>query len=933
MTPTRWEKIDALFHEALALSPDQRPAFLDDACGADSSLRDEVESLLAADAEDLPLFQAAHDDLLTLLPAAETGEAPVIGNYEIERELGRGGMGAVYLARRADGQFEQEVALKVVKRGMDTDDILRRFRHERQILAALHHPHIAPLHDGGVTDDGRPFLAMEYVDGQSIDRYCDNQRLSVDARLQLFQTVCEAVQYAHQNLIVHRDLKPSNILVTNDGTVKLLDFGIAKLLDDRMALSGPLTHTGVRVMTPGYAAPEQVSGSVITTATDVYALGVVLYELLTGRRPADDTDAPERPSTAVTHAATTTTNGTTETKPPEIISAARATTTERLHRRLRGDLDTIVLKALRPEPERRYASADAFLDDIKRHLAGLPVTARPDTFGYRASKFIGRHRAAVLAAAVIFLLTVGFAATMAVQRNTIARERDSAEAMATYLEGVFGTSDPMLPQPERRDTMPVRTLLARSATDVRHTLSNTPVLQARMLNVLGRVHLNLGLYPAADSLLREALALRLEHLGADHPGVAETLHNLGQVKWRLRQPHVADSLFARAKTIRMAQHGSHHPEVALLQNLRGVVHLDLGDYETAERMVRAGYEVLRETPGPTDHNTLKSQQNLGLILQRQGRYDEAEPVLREALAHAQEEEHEVLRALILGNLSVVRMEQGAREEAVTFGREAATISTVRLGVHHPHTLTSKEALGLAMARFGAFDEAEAELRGVLEARQEMLGPQHPDVGNAYNLLGVTLTEGGAWSRAEPLFRESAALFQEGLGDTHPYVGISLVNLGRTRVALGAPEEAETNLNEALHIFEQRLGADHLYVSYPLVGLGWAALEKKEPEAAEMHLRKALALRLEAFAPDHTEVAEVKTLLGAALTAQGRYAEAEPLLLHSFEIGHDATDRNLQRFVHTHLAAYYRAQNQPDQAARYEALWAEKQATTAAEESR
>jgi len=422
LPPDRWYAVDRIFTEALDLRDGERAVFVRQACGSDDALYDEVIALLQSrEAAQAALGESATAFAALLLPdlqhhlddAARLPSGTRIGPYRLLEEIGRGGMGTVYLAERIDA-YHRRVALKLVKRGMDSDEILRRFRYERQILAGLEHPHIARLYDGGLSDDGRPYLAMEYVDGRPIDQYCDAATLDIDARLRLFASVCEAVQYAHQNLVVHRDLKPSNVLITAAGQVKLLDFGIAKLLDEEAAgVSAPVTRTGLRVMTPAYAAPEQVRGEAITTATHVYALGVVLYKLLTGQRPYEDVEEnaqaaeravleqePVRPSTAITKA--------TETLTPERASAARATSVERLQRRLQGDLDVMVLKALRKEPERRYASAAAFAEDIRRHLDGLPVTARPDTRSYRVRKFVRRHRFGVGTAAVFALLVSAF---------------------------------------------------------------------------------------------------------------------------------------------------------------------------------------------------------------------------------------------------------------------------------------------------------------------------------------------------------------------------------------------------------------------------------------------------------------------------------------------------------------------------------------------
>ncbi len=405
----RWIQIQALFDATLARPKDERTAFLRAACGDDPALYAEVASLLEADDGSHSLLDGS---ALDAFPEVMLMEGQRVGAYRILHEIGAGGMGTVFLAERADGQFEQRVALKLIKRGMDTEQILQRFRSERQILARLNHPHITRLFDGGLTDDGLPFFAMEYVEGVPIDAYCDVHHLTIEERLHVFRAVGEAVQYVHRNLIVHRDLKPENILITGDGTVKLLDFGIAKVLGNDESAN---TQVGRRVMTPAYAAPEQIRGEPITTATDVYALGLVLYELLSGHRPYRLSGAsqvereslicssePSPPSTMVGRVETASDREVT----PATISLTRRTRTDRLRRRLSGDLDTICLKALRKEPERRYISAEQFVEDVRRHLAGLPVMARRETAAYRMQKFIRRHRSGVVAA-IILLLGLG----------------------------------------------------------------------------------------------------------------------------------------------------------------------------------------------------------------------------------------------------------------------------------------------------------------------------------------------------------------------------------------------------------------------------------------------------------------------------------------------------------------------------------------------
>jgi len=431
-----WHRIEEVFVAALEHESFERDKFLDEACANDEPLRAEVDSLLASHEQaggfiEAPAVAFVHELLTDELTGSdeEAAVAPSlsgqrVGNYAIERELGRGGMGTVYLAHRADDQYKKLVAIKIVRRGMDTNDIVRRFRNERQILASLEHPNIARLLDGGTTGDGVPYIVMEYVEGVTITNYCDEQRLKTTERLQMFRIVCAAVQHAHQNLVVHRDLKPSNMLITADGTPKLLDFGIAKLLSPELSDdTSEHTLTELRILTPDYASPEQVRGETLTTTSDIYSLGVVLYELLTGHRPYHlinhaphelarviGEQQPAKPSTAAASVEILTRGD--DTKPqtaitPEAVSRARDTQPDKLHRLLSGDLDNVILMAMRKEPARRYSSVGQFSEDIRRHLDGLPVIARTDTFQYRSQKFIQRNKLGVAAATLVVLTLIG----------------------------------------------------------------------------------------------------------------------------------------------------------------------------------------------------------------------------------------------------------------------------------------------------------------------------------------------------------------------------------------------------------------------------------------------------------------------------------------------------------------------------------------------
>jgi serine/threonine protein kinase len=445
MTPERWQKVNELFYVALERGAGERRDFLAEACGEDEALSEEVESLVAAHERAGGFIQTpAFADAVQLLAGHE--ERPTtgrqVGAYRIIEEIGHGGMGAVYLAERADEQYKKRVAIKLIKRGMDTESVLKRFRNERQILANFDHPNIARLLDGGTTEDGLPYFVMEYIEGRSVDEYCDAHNLSITERLNLFRQICSAVSYAHRHLVIHRDIKPSNILVTVEGVPKLLDFGIAKILQSGASAETITTATGLRLMTPEYASPEQVGGAQVTIVSDVYSLGVVLYELLSGhspyrfksRSPQDIAQTigetePEKPSTVIDRVEETTDGQRSPvTLTPEGVSGTREGSPERLRRRLRGDLDNIVLTAMRKEPQRRYVSAEQFSEDIRRHLAGLLVLARRDALAHRAAKFVRRNKAAVTAAALISLTLLGGIVAITWQAHRFGVRGTTAEA-------------------------------------------------------------------------------------------------------------------------------------------------------------------------------------------------------------------------------------------------------------------------------------------------------------------------------------------------------------------------------------------------------------------------------------------------------------------------------------------------------------------------
>ncbi|NBB72204.1 MAG: protein kinase [Bacteroidetes bacterium] len=621
----RWHQIETLFEAALQQPPDERADWLADHCD-DPALRADVERLLDAHERtggilDAPLYPSE-------APAADRR----IGAYRTERLLGRGGMGRVYLATRADGQFEQHVALKLLQAGFPSEERAQRFRAERQILATLSHPHIAQLFDGGVTEDGQPYFVMEYVDGQPIDAYCDAHRLPIDARLRLFLDVCAAVQYAHRNLIVHRDLKPSNIFVTEAGTVKLLDFGIAKLLDaDRMPGAAPQTRTGVLPMTPEYASPEQVRDGAITTASDVYQLGVVLYELLTGQRPYNVRDRspsevervicdemPTRPSTAVTDA------------PSDTMDAPASP--DRLRKTLRGDLDTIVMKALRKEPDRRYASAEQLADDLQRYLNDEPVTARADAWTYRTRKFVRRHRWSVATVAGFLVLLIGYALTVTWQARQIAQERDraqietmKAEHVKAFLIALFGNAWQNV---GGSDSVAVRASLDSGVERLQQRLADQPEIRAEMMSAVAGVYLRLGDAAAAQPLLKGALAT---HRALEHPDeVASLLLELAEVAEQRSAPDRAEALYREALDIRRTERGDQRIATAQVKNQLAQSLESHGRDSAAVALYAEAAPVYRRAMGDSHTQTAVLLGRLGALYRERGDYASAEPLLRDA---------------------------------------------------------------------------------------------------------------------------------------------------------------------------------------------------------------------------------------------------------------------------------------------------------------
>lgn len=825
-----WQEIQELFFAAEGMTPSERAAFLDGRCAERDDLRRAVEKLLVADnrtgdmvaeivgraavehfvdqpTEAVPTEDASSEAVPTANTEPEAGER--IGPYRLIRVLGQGGMGTVYLAERVDGEYESQVAIKVIRGGLSLGEARRRFLQERQILARLNHPAVARLFDGGTTVAGSPYLVMEYIDGLPIDVYCDHHRLSIRQRLELFAEICQAVDDAHGNLVVHRDLKPSNILVTEDGRPKLLDFGISKLLDSHHSE----TAFGQRVLTPEYASPEQIRDQPITTAVDIYALGLLLHRLLTGTRPypvKPTTSAewfrticevePERPSVAVRRLAKNEGDDVLEG-----IANARAVSPSHLLRRLAGDLDHIVTKALRKEPRERYRSVDRLAADIRRHLQGLPVEARRGGFRYRAVRFVRRHRTPVVAALVAFFSLAFGLLGQAREAQRANREAIASAQVVDFLTDLFNASDPV----ETLDTTTVADLLHRAVERVQSELEGQPQVQARLMSTLGRVYHNRGLFEEALPLFRGALERRQAVLPAGDPQIATThldladdLRVLGQLDEAMphyekalqqRERHFgsdslevaqvlnnmalgwihgaesarAASLLTRALEIRRRELGRHYLVTQCLHNLT-LIALRRGDYRQAESRARETLEIKAEVLPPRHPSTGRTMTLLAQALRELGDYAEAERTLTQAIEILREvwgDEHlDVLAAV--GDRAELRSLQGDTS-AEAEQRRVLALKREYLGPRHREVAISLVALGAQLRDEGRLVEAEALLREALDIRREVLVEGHPSTARTMLALAETLRLAGRFEESVSLADQGMRWLVEGLPPGHP----------------------------------------------------------------------------------------------------------------------------------------------------------------------
>lgn len=817
----KWERVQELFQLAVELTPEKRAELLASACDGDELLRSEVESLLQFDQPDNFIESPAFS--LSRSTSVSTASTDVwFGSYKVVQTIAEGGMGTVYLAARADDQYQKQVAIKLVKLGLDTEEVRRRFRHERQILAALDHPNIARLLDGGTLDDGRPYLVMEYVDGVTIKRYCDSKQLPIEGRLKLFLTVCSAVSYAHRNLVVHRDLKPSNVLVTADGTPKLLDFGIAKLLD-RESVEGDDFHTitQLRVMTPEYASPEQARGEQVTTLSDVYSLGVLLFELLTGHRPYQLVDRrpdelarviceqePTRPSIACRERTTTLPGS----EPKENVSAPPSVSWTELE----GDLDNIILMSLRKEPERRYSSVEQFAEDLRRHLEGLPVQARKDTLRYRTAKFIQRNRvgvaigSAILLALAFGVFAIGWQARVARRERDLARlEKVKAERINTFLQSILGFSDPswLSSNPRRNRDATLSDALDEAARRAETELANEPEVLAAVRFTIGYTYRVQSRFAEAEPHLRASLDIRERVLGRSHQDTAQSMVGLAELYLLKGDYSRAEPLFKDALTIYRQHPAPDRKWLFITLGDYGLLQWQKGDLEAAQLLMREALDHSSTLVGGDRVALAVLYGNLGLIQSDRGNLDGALDYTRRAieLHRSLSTEPRFETGINLANLGVFLMLKGELDQAGASLQEALDTYRKTVGESHQYTAYCVVLIADLHYRRGEYTKAEAEANKGLELQARLLPEGHMDFARSWVVLGKSLNRMGKHTIAESYLRKALDKRKTGLKPGHTSIAEVQSLLGECLTSQRRYQEAEGLLNESYGIYKSRLG--------------------------------------------------------------------------------------------------------------------------------
>lgn len=889
----RWLKIQSLFEQLIDTGDGERAVRLARACGDDLELRSSVESLLKSDArlED-PLLNAIGNAAESLLEDHQDRLIGTrIGPYRVVSILGYGGMSTVYRGERDDAQYQQTVAIKVLQHATLHPRLRSRLHSERHILATLDHPSIARLIDSGDLEDGTPYLIMEHVDGRSIDGYCDTRTLFVRERLELFIQVCAAVQYAHRNLVVHRDIKPSNISVTDAGVPKLLDFGIAKLLaPDSLSHTLPVTRLQERMLTPENAAPEQVLGRPITTATDIYALGVLLYQLLTGRSPyrllsysqlqlerAICMDDPVRPSQMVVSKL----SGETQADRSR-ISDRRGLSPQRLRGRLSGDLDAIISMAMRKEPDRRYPSVEALGDDLSRHLLGQPVRARQGDWRYNTAKFLRRHVFAVAGVGAVFLGLAFFAGVMFWQNHRIelaryatAQERDRAQQVSAFLVDVFSKADPFNAQgkePTAKD------LLDRGAEKISGNITLQPEVRAQLLESIGLAYRRQGLPERAIPLFEQSLAIRRQERPLDNSHIAVALANLARAL--ADGGHLISAEADLQQAVDLSERGGESQSI-----------------ETADILVQFGNFALDAKSDPRHAARL---------------FGKALDIYRNALGS-----QNLQAAAALNGLAAAAVWTDDYPLAERYQREALAIFQTTVSRNHPDNAAGLATLGYILTQRDKYAEAEQVLNEALQIERDVFGPDNQRIAATEADLGILYDREGDTRRAIAATQTALQITRDHLSPVHYLNGYYLDALANLYLKANDLPTAETDARQALAIYAQALPARHLYVATTRQLLGEVLMRRGSLAAAETELNIALDINAALAGPDSWRAARSQASLGWLLIARDKAAEGEPMLaaarsrlLTTVGPKHPATQQATARLVE-----YYRTHHRDVEAAR------------------
>ncbi len=841
MDSTRWDRMQAIFHGAADLPKSQQRAYLESACAGDESLIADVQALLDEDAKgasllDRDMADVAHEVLDD--PAARTLTFKEIGPYRIVRLLGEGGMGVVYLAERTD--LHSLVAIKILRDAWVSPARRERFLSEQKTLAQLNHPSIARLYDADTLPDGTPLFVMEYVEGASLIDYCTEHACSIDERLRLFRSVCEAVQYAHGNAVIHRDLKPTNILVKTEGSVRLLDFGIAKQLESIDA-PADVTRTGLRFMTPAYASPELIRGDRVGIQSDVYSLGVILYQLLSGRLPFDISNRtpaeaeaailkgePVKPSIAAQHWL------------DSAVPNSQLTAT--VGKSAWADLDVLCLTAMHKDPERRYRSVEALIRDIDHYRKGEPLDAQPDSLRYRAGKFISRNRPAVTAAALVSSIVIGlvifYTLRLAKARNAALAEASRTQRIEQFMQDLFqGDAESTGPA----DDLRVVTVLERGVKQAR-ALDADPEIQADLYQTLGTMYDQLGKYDQADALLKSALNQRKAVHGADSAKVAESL--------------------------------------IALAYLRG----DQAQLEEAEQLARQGLEMSKRHLPPGDPIVARATMTLGRTLDNRGKYAEAIPILEEAV-RLQSGPKGVPADLsaTLGELANTHYYLGHYDISESLNERALQMDEQIYGDRNPNVAQDLTNLADIQYQRSHYADAERLQRRALDIMKAWYGSDHPETADDMTILGKYLIAEGRGAEAIPLLRESLGVAERRYGNVHPRVALAVGELGAALQQQGNLDEAEADFRRQAAIYKSVYGEKNQQLAAAIVNLASVYADRKDYAQAEQLYRDALKLYSEVLPPGHLNIAIARVRLGTALLRDRRYADAETESIAGYDL--------------------------------------------------